>query len=157
LLTLLEYIWKILLHGIPELIHQCAADYGALDFKVTVSQDAVNHVRDLYINSNHRVFDLLPASLNTVIELCYDQLGRPPVAWASIWGIYLELLDLIRQYQDMADILNEHENGNAAGIDDDLPLLQGLQDLHERTGYLGGVGNGMGLRKLHPHCTRILH
>ncbi|KAG9310537.1 hypothetical protein JVU11DRAFT_9081 [Chiua virens] len=135
---------KVLPHGIPELIHRCPADYGALDVKVAISQDAVNCVRDLYINRDHRVFDLLPASLDTIIEQCYNQLGRPPVERASIWGIYLELLGLIRQYQDMAEALDEHENGNAVGtIGDELPLLQGLQDLHERAGYLGGVGNGI--------------
>ena len=28
--------WQVLPHGIPELIHRCAEDYGALDFKVSI-------------------------------------------------------------------------------------------------------------------------
>lgn len=150
-----KYNGKVLPHGIPELIHRSTADYGALDFKVTISQDAVNHVRDLYINPNHQVFDLLPASLGTVIKQCYNQLGHPSVEQATIWGIYLELLDLVRQRQDMADVLDAHENGNTVDIDDELPLLHGLQDLHKRPGYLGGVSNGMGLHKL--HCYRTVY
>lgn len=139
-------------HGIPELIYRCAADYDALDFKVPISQDAINHIRNLYINPTHEVFDLLPAALEVLVEQCYDQLGRPPVERETVWGIYLELLELVRSCQDVGVVLVEIENGTTepqlqvpqAPDNEDIALLQGLQDLYERTGYLGGVANGMG-------------
>ncbi|KAF8444487.1 hypothetical protein L210DRAFT_957937 [Boletus edulis BED1] len=61
---------KILPHDIPELIHRCAADNGALNFKVTISQDAISCVRNLYIDPHN--------------HLCYNELGRPPITRVSI-------------------------------------------------------------------------
>ncbi|KAF8435306.1 hypothetical protein L210DRAFT_3613594 [Boletus edulis BED1] len=87
---------KILPHGVPELIHRCAEDYAALDFKVMVSCEALDHVRRLYINDNHPVFDLVPPSLDYFISQCYDELGRPVVERDSIWYIYCTLLDLMK-------------------------------------------------------------
>jgi hypothetical protein len=104
----------------------------------------VEHVRSLLIEFNNPVFDLVPAPLGNFINCCYDELGRPPVKRASIWHIYLQLLDLMRQCQGVGEVLQETNIGTAG---DDLPLIQGLQDLLEELGYLGGVANGMGLRK----------
>ncbi|KAG6372780.1 hypothetical protein JVT61DRAFT_7179 [Boletus reticuloceps] len=139
---------KVLPHGIPELIHRCAADYGALDFKVTITPDAIDHVRQLYINPNHPVFDLVPASLGNFIEFCYDNLGCPPIHHSSIWMIYGRLLDLLQQCQGMPAILVELDNC-VAGNNEDLPLIEGLEDLHEKEGYFGGVANGLGLQQEH--------
>jgi len=74
-LYLPEIYLQDLPHGIPELIHQCATDYGVLDFKVTVTQDAIDLIHNLYINSDNHIFDMLPATLCAHIELCYDELG----------------------------------------------------------------------------------
>ncbi|KAI5981278.1 hypothetical protein EDD15DRAFT_2379814 [Pisolithus albus] len=112
---------KVLPHGIPDLIYHCAEDYGALDFKVMVAPGAIDYIEQLYVTQNHIIFDLVPASLNNLINLCYDQLGRPPVGCSSMWTVYCE---------NMVP-------------DTEVDLLLGLCDLHETDGYLGGVANSL--------------
>ncbi|KIK77491.1 hypothetical protein PAXRUDRAFT_17469 [Paxillus rubicundulus Ve08.2h10] len=130
----------VLLHGIPELIHTCAADYGALDFKVMVNQGEIDHVRQLYINPNHAVFRLVSPPLSTFLELYYNELGRPPVEHKTIWTIYCSTLELIRQCEEVPAILvainanNTVENGEMA-------LLEGLHNLPEMDYYMDSVGN----------------
>jgi len=115
---------------------------------VTITPDAIDNVRQLYINHNHPVFDLVPASLGNFIEFCYDNLGRPPIHRSSMWTIYSQLLGLLQQSQGMPAVLVGLDNGVApAGDNEDLPLIEGLQNLHEKEGYFGGVANGLGLRK----------
>ncbi|KIK73658.1 hypothetical protein PAXRUDRAFT_177824, partial [Paxillus rubicundulus Ve08.2h10] len=139
---------KVLPHGIPELIHTCAADYGALDFKIMVNQGAIDHVHQLYINPNHVVFKLVSPPLSAFLELCYNELGCPPVEREMIWTIYCSTLELIRQCEEVPAILmaidanNTVENGEMA-------LLEGLRNLPETDYYIGGVGNGMGLQPEH--------
>ena len=112
-----------------------------------VSPDDIDNIRRLYINAEHPVFDLVPEPLNRFIERCYNHLDRPPVERASIWAVYLDILSLIRQCEDMPDILATIESGNSAvnTNDPDFVLIPG-QDLHEDSEYLGGVANGLGLR-----------
>lgn len=110
-----------------------------------VSAAAIDHVRQLYIKSDHIVFDLIPPSLNTFIERCYHQLGCPTVGRSSAWPIYCDILGLVRQCEGIPAILMGMSDHNVA--DDELHLLPGLQDLHETDGYMGGIAYGMGLRK----------
>ncbi|KAF8430639.1 hypothetical protein L210DRAFT_3614625 [Boletus edulis BED1] len=141
---------KILPHGVPELIHRCAEDYAALDFKVMVSCEALDHVRRLYINDNHPVFDLVPPSLDYFISQCYDELGRPVVERDSIWYIYCTLLDLMKLCEGIQPVLDALQDlPNLPEVDMELSLLLGLEDLPEVKGYMGGVGNGMGLQEEH--------
>ncbi|KIK77025.1 hypothetical protein PAXRUDRAFT_168071 [Paxillus rubicundulus Ve08.2h10] len=138
---------KVLPHGIPELTHTCAADYGALDFKVMVNQGAINHVCQLYINPNHAVFKLVSPPLSAFLELCYNELGRPPVERETIWMIYHSTLELIRQCEEVSAILVAID-ANDTVENGEMPLLEGLHNLPETDYYMGGVGNGMGLREL---------
>ncbi|KAF8420586.1 hypothetical protein L210DRAFT_3491406 [Boletus edulis BED1] len=124
---------KVLPHGVPELIHENPEEYGSLDFKVMVSKAAINEVRCLYINGDHTVFDLIPAPLNHYIEQCYDHLGRPQVGRMSAWTVYLEILDLMRQYEDIVDILGGIED---IAEDSDPAILVAGADLHEVDGYI---------------------
>ncbi|KAG1890172.1 hypothetical protein F4604DRAFT_1876780 [Suillus subluteus] len=87
---------KILPHGVPNLIYDSPEDFGAMDFKVTVDQDSIDHVRRTYVKSNHPVFDLVPQPLEQFIQHCYDDLGQPPVTHQTAWHIYLDLLHSIR-------------------------------------------------------------
>ncbi|KIM55944.1 hypothetical protein SCLCIDRAFT_29984 [Scleroderma citrinum Foug A] len=107
---------KVLPHGIPELIYTCAEDYGALDFKVMVSPAAIDHIRQVYIDPKHVIFDLIPPTLSTFLYRCYHQLGCP-----SCKGIPAILTGIETE---------EHETV------DELQLLPGLQDLHETEGYM---------------------
>lgn len=111
-----------------------------------VSPDVINHVRNLYINPALPVFELVPQPLSEFFNRCYDELGRPPVERASIWQIYLQLLDLVQQCQGIDAALEETGISITLGDLEDIPMMQG-QDLCERSGYFGGVANGMGLRK----------
>ncbi|KAL4067818.1 hypothetical protein J3A83DRAFT_4374151 [Scleroderma citrinum] len=138
---------KVLPHGIPELIYTCAQDYGALDFKVMVSPAAVNQIRQLYINANHVVFNLVPPSLNTFFERCYHQLCCPPIGRSTAWTVYHDLLSLVHLCEGIPAILTAIEGHDTA--DNELHLLPGLRDLHETEGYMGGVANDLGLQAQH--------
>ncbi|KAI6020377.1 hypothetical protein PISMIDRAFT_104467 [Pisolithus microcarpus 441] len=138
--------WKVTPHGIPELIHTCAEDYGALDFKVMVLPATIEQVRKLYINPNHTVFDLVPPALNAFIKACYLQLGSPSVGRTSVWTVYCDILDLMQQSEGMPAILTVTED-HATMDDEELNLLPGLHDLLEMEDYMGGVANGLGLHE----------
>lgn len=149
------------------LIHTSAGDYGALDFKVayrhpsrctcyspskqqvTVTQEAIEHVRQLYIEPDNVVFDLLPAPLSALIDECYVLLGSPAVHRGSIWTIYLQLLEHLQRHAELAPVLTNVDASlnDVIENDDVLPLLGGLAELPESDYYMGGVGNGEGLRE----------
>ncbi|KAF8835867.1 hypothetical protein BDN67DRAFT_992298 [Paxillus ammoniavirescens] len=135
---------KVLLHGIPKLIHTCATDYRALDFKAMVNQGAIDHIHQLYMNPNHAVFELVSPPLSAFLELCYNELGRPPVERETIWMIYRSTLELIRQCEEMPVILMAID-ANDTVENGEMALLEGLRNLPEMDYYMGGVSNGMGL------------
>jgi hypothetical protein len=154
---------KILPHGVPNLVYHSPEDFGALNFKVgnttsarfvcsycffsqiTVEHEALDHVRDLYINSSHVVFDLVPQPLGTLIQRCYEELGCPSVTRQSAWDVYRGLLDMLQVNEEIPSAISAFED-----VDEDLPLLENQQDLPYReesngTYYMGGVGGGLGL------------
>lgn len=114
--------------------------------QIMVSPAAIEQVRQLYIDMNHMVFDLVPPSLNSFIEECYLQLGHPPVGWVSAWTVYCSLLDLMQCCEGVPTVLTAAEDYTTVD-EEELDLLPGLHDLHETEGYMGGVVNGLGLRK----------
>ncbi|KAI5999702.1 hypothetical protein EDD15DRAFT_2508553 [Pisolithus albus] len=142
---------KILPHGVPELVFSSPQDYGALDLKFMVDKAALKHVRQLYINTGHPVFDLVPRPLHEVLEECYNDLGRPAVTRLTAWRVYLDLLHAV---QDHATLRLDLPTPPAdADADDDLPLLEGQRDLlfnNNDNGYyyMGGIGGGLGLGEL---------
>ncbi|KAG1838861.1 hypothetical protein DFJ58DRAFT_845903 [Suillus subalutaceus] len=50
-----------------------------------IMDDVIDHVRGVYINPSHTVFDLVPANLNNYIQQCYEQMGCPIVDCGSAW------------------------------------------------------------------------
>ncbi|KIK80198.1 hypothetical protein PAXRUDRAFT_159298 [Paxillus rubicundulus Ve08.2h10] len=148
-------------HGVPELVHSSPKDHGALNFKISTSLSlrsptqlliecqvkvtpaAISHVHELYINSTHAMFNLLPSSLSMFIELYYDQLGHPSVEMVQ----YLDLLGLLWQCAEIPPILKVTDSH--VTNDDKFPLLPGLQELSfnktDAHYYMGGVGNSNGL------------
>ncbi|KAG1777542.1 hypothetical protein EV702DRAFT_1179381 [Suillus placidus] len=86
---------KVLPHSVLNLIYDSPEDFWAMDFKVTIDQDGIDHVRRTYIKPDHPVFDLVPQPLNHYIQHHYDDLGQPPVTRQSAWRIYLDLLHSI--------------------------------------------------------------
>ncbi|KAG2132719.1 uncharacterized protein EDB93DRAFT_1041297, partial [Suillus bovinus] len=88
---------KVLPHGVPNLIYESPEEFGAMDFKISFNlPDGIDHVHQVYVKSDHPVFDLVPQALDHFIQCCYDDLGRPPVTRQSAWHIYLDLLHSLR-------------------------------------------------------------
>ncbi|KIK20556.1 hypothetical protein PISMIDRAFT_12924 [Pisolithus microcarpus 441] len=119
-----------------------------------VNKAALKHVRRLYVNTNHAVFDLVPHLLSAHLEECYNNLGCPTISRQTVWHIYLDLLHTI---QDDALMLRHHTSLSAnTDADDELPLLEGQHDLpfnetDQGYYYMGGVGGGLGLDEDHVH------
>jgi hypothetical protein len=106
-------------------------------------------VRNLYIKSDHPVFDLVPQALGQYIQCCYERLGSPVVNRQSAWAIYLELLTTLQHDEGLPAqmLLSDDEDDNV------LPLLEDYNDLpfyEENNGfyYMGGVGGGLGLGRI---------
>ena len=112
-----------------------------------VSQEAIDNVRNLYIKADHVIFDLVPPELDTFINVCYVELGHLVIERGSIWLIYCSVLDHIQERKNLVALL-EQLDGSDLQDDAELHLMENLEDLHENNhGYMGGVANGMGLRK----------
>ncbi|KAG2154171.1 uncharacterized protein EDB93DRAFT_1239551 [Suillus bovinus] len=136
---------KILPHGVPNIVYQSPEDFSALDFKITVEHEALDHVRNLYIDPSHIVFNLVPQSLGKLIQCYYEELGHPSVTRQSAWDVYLLLLDMLQCNEEIPSAIED--------VEEDLPLLENYQDLpyHEDNNgayYMGGVGGGLGLDNL---------
>ncbi|PSR76901.1 hypothetical protein PHLCEN_2v8148 [Hermanssonia centrifuga] len=67
---------KVLPHGVPEHIYESPETYGALDFKVKITDPAsLQYVRQLYAPTDHPVFELVPTSFNGLAEGFYTTMG----------------------------------------------------------------------------------
>jgi hypothetical protein len=117
--------------------------------QIKVEREALDHVRDIYIDSSHIVFDLVPKPFAEFMEHCYTELGRPLVKRETVWDVYLHLLDMVQVNDEMIpphiELLDEAEEDSTA-----LPLLESHRDLPDREDgsgayYMGGVGGGLGL------------
>ncbi|KAG1778947.1 hypothetical protein EV702DRAFT_1186286 [Suillus placidus] len=139
---------KVLPHGIPDMIYNSPEDFGALDFKINIESDAIDHIRCVYINPSHAVFDLVPLTLGHHLTSCYAHLGCPVITRDSAWRVYLDLLNAIQLSDDLpAEIIT-------ATHDDELPLLNNHEDLpfqddDNNSYYMGGVRGGRGLDVSH--------
>ncbi|KAG1718698.1 hypothetical protein EDB19DRAFT_1837675 [Suillus lakei] len=151
---------RILPHGAPNIIYQSPENFGVLDFKIKVEHEALDHVRDLYIDPSHIVFDLVPRPFSKFMEHCYTELGCPVVTRQTVWDVYLCLLAIVQASKEMIphhiELYDEPEEDLIA-----LPLLENYQDLpdHEDGNggyYMGGVGGGLGLVGEHLHRLESL-
>ncbi|KAG2339324.1 hypothetical protein BDR05DRAFT_977759 [Suillus weaverae] len=148
---------KILPHGVPNLVYNSPEDFGALNSKITVERKALDHVRDLYINPSHVVFDLFPQPLGTLIQRCYEELGCPSVTRQSAWDVYRGLLDMLQVHEEIPSAISVFED-----VEEDLPLLENQQDLpyceeNNGTYYMGGVGGGLGLGTIDENIVGLDH
>ncbi|OSC99554.1 hypothetical protein PYCCODRAFT_1372866 [Trametes coccinea BRFM310] len=131
---------KILPHGPPTLIFHNASAYGWNDFKVNIQPNHVSEVRQLYsAPADDPLFQLVPPAFQATVDQLYEALGSPPVAFESIWTIYVELLVSIRALanEDIQVNAPEHEMSVAfAGEDIEVLALAPF-----RAG--NGVGKGV--------------
>ncbi|KAG1796073.1 uncharacterized protein HD556DRAFT_1234916, partial [Suillus plorans] len=125
---------KVLPHGVPNLIYDSPGDFGALDFKIVLEPGTIDHVRNLYVDLNHAVFELVPRDFGDFLHQCYDELGRPIVDCRSAWNVYLDLHQITsRLYEQLPPMVLPDDN-----LDDDfLPLLEDHQDLPFHNGNDG--------------------
>ncbi|KAG1722580.1 hypothetical protein EDB19DRAFT_1834964 [Suillus lakei] len=124
---------------------QSPKNFGALDFKITVEHEALDHICNLYINPSHVVFDLVPQSFGKLIQCCYEELGCPLVTRQSAWDVYLHLLNMLQVNEEIPSVIED--------VEKDIPLLGDQQDLPyceecNGTYYMGGVSGGLGLGTL---------
>ncbi|KAG1763416.1 hypothetical protein EV702DRAFT_982891 [Suillus placidus] len=140
---------KILPHGAPNIIYQSPENFGILDIKIKVEHEALDHVRELYIDPSHVVFDLVSQPFSEFMEHCYTELGRPLVTRETAWDVYLRLIATVNDNDEMIphhiELLDETEDELTT-----LPLIENLQELpYSEDGngayYMGGVGGGLGL------------
>ncbi|KAG2100262.1 hypothetical protein BD769DRAFT_1393979 [Suillus cothurnatus] len=149
----------VLPHGVPNLIYNSPDDFRALDFKIILKPGAIDHVRNLYIDPNHAVFELVPQDFSGFMQQCYNELGCPVVDRRTAWDVYLNLYCIVSQlYEQLPPpvVLSDDD------LDDDfLPLLENHEDLpfHDRNDgayYMGGVGGGLGLDESHSRQLDML-
>ena len=113
---------------------------------MTVDQAAIDDIRQIYINSDHVIFDLVPPALGAVIDECYTRIGSPPVTWDSVWMVYSTLLHTLQLHNHVQTVLSNVNE--PLEEDNEIQLLPGLQELEENNeGYMGGVANGLGFRE----------
>ncbi|KAI6045209.1 hypothetical protein EDC04DRAFT_2636180 [Pisolithus marmoratus] len=125
-----------------------------------VDRATLKHVHHLYVNPSHPVFDLVPSPLNTHLEACYNDLGRPAVTHHTVWDIYLDLLHAV-QYHALLLLHLSTSLSTGADADDSLPLIEGQCNLpfNDTDGsyyYMGGVSGGLGLDEIHVCCLNKL-
>ncbi|KAG1835956.1 hypothetical protein DFJ58DRAFT_735324 [Suillus subalutaceus] len=137
---------KILPHGIPNIIYEAAEDFGALDFKIKLEPEALDHVRSAYIKPSHPVFDLVPEAFGECISHFYDELGHPAVTRQSAWEIYLQLLEMLQHADELPPQIELLDSED----EEVIPLLDNYEDLpaHEESNnayYMGGVNGGLGM------------
>ncbi|KIK15352.1 hypothetical protein PISMIDRAFT_79839, partial [Pisolithus microcarpus 441] len=88
---------KVLPHGIPNLIYEAPGDYGALDFKVKVDPQVIEHVRTLYIMPSHPIFNLVPPTFGVFVQECYEHMDHPSITHKNVWTLYLNLCSMIQE------------------------------------------------------------
>ncbi|KAJ7791157.1 hypothetical protein B0H14DRAFT_2395934 [Mycena olivaceomarginata] len=158
---------KVLPHGVPNDMFENPGDFGVLDFKVMVRQDAIDQVRNLYAPKDHAVFQLVPPDFAVIINQLYCEIGQPPVTRQTCWDIYLQLLNRFHALDDMYNIPHgiDEKWGYALTMARDdyvkeielIPNLQPLRNGDSVIGpdgfyYMGGVNNGEGLGESPSHC-----
>ncbi|KAF8522678.1 hypothetical protein JB92DRAFT_2597338, partial [Gautieria morchelliformis] len=83
---------KILPHGRPQLIFVAPHMYDSMDFKVGVTQDAIEDIRAYYAPSQDPVFHLVPPDFEPLVQQVYIQMGSPRIECDSIWEIYANMV-----------------------------------------------------------------
>ncbi|KAJ7841523.1 hypothetical protein B0H14DRAFT_3140219 [Mycena olivaceomarginata] len=151
---------KVLPHGVPNDMYEHPEDYGVLDFKIKVRQDAIDTVRRIYAPRDHNIFQLVPPDFGVIISQMYNEIGQPPVTRQSCWDIYRQLLHRFHTLDEIYHIPEDFDAkwGYALTMARDdyakeielLPNLCPLRNGDSVIGpggfyYMGGVNGGEGL------------
>ncbi|CAK5278055.1 unnamed protein product [Mycena citricolor] len=151
---------KILPHGVPTSMFEFPEDYAILDFKIKVDPIGIEKVRQMYAPPDHDVFLLVPPDFEIAILDIYAKLNSPIVDRDSCWDVYLQLLNCLKELDQLNDIDQSADarwgHVLTQPVDENIPLLPNLQELRGGEGvvgegayYMGGVNNGDGLGMFH--------
>ncbi|KAF8998011.1 hypothetical protein BDQ17DRAFT_1329045 [Cyathus striatus] len=114
---------KILPHGVPNDICLNPSEYGVLDFKISVQQEAIQEARTLFSPPDHSVFELVPKSFS---NMDFKNLKEA-------WKIECQMVHIIWEVLTMAkEWVNETHSAELdymMNVDDPLPYRE--QDLAE--------------------------
>lgn len=123
--------------------------------QITVEQEGIDRVRNMYAPRDLDVFQLVPPDFNVIITQIYAEAGHPAVTWDSCWDVYLTLLRRLEALllRDAIDINDRWGYTLTQAQDDCVNEIELLPDLEELRGgesvigpyYMGGVNNGDGL------------
>ncbi|KAJ7820410.1 hypothetical protein B0H14DRAFT_3089252 [Mycena olivaceomarginata] len=158
---------KVLPHGVPNDMFENPGDFGVLDFKVMVRQDAIDQVRNLYAPKDHTVFQLVPPDFAVIINQLYCEIGQPPVTRQTCWT-YTSSFSIVSMLSMTCTIylmasMKKWGYALTMACDDyakEIELIPNLQPLCNGDSvigpdgfyYMGGVNNGEGLGESPSHC-----
>ncbi|KAJ3870327.1 hypothetical protein EV359DRAFT_59244 [Lentinula novae-zelandiae] len=148
---------KILPQGIPNEIVDRPNAFQVMDFRVKVTKEAIDVVRQRYAPRSDQVFDLVPCNFNGIISNMYVFLGSPEITRSSCWDVYLALLNKLEEPNIQPSVLHTLKTWDSTFVDGDdgqMPeLLENSNPLANGPGvrtpagsfYYGGVNHGNGL------------
>ncbi|KAH9487316.1 hypothetical protein JR316_0001389 [Psilocybe cubensis] len=153
---------KILPHGIPQHIHLFPERYGCLDFKIQVSQEAIDEVRQIFAPPEDPVFQLVPPEFKHYADILYQSMESPVLTSENIWEVYSELLYRFENLDNAVDFIEEcqvyieamelqdNEDNENSFKPQGRDLFGGIDNSKsDGTYYMGGVNNGHGLDNEH--------
>ncbi|KAG2140564.1 hypothetical protein DEU56DRAFT_734950, partial [Suillus clintonianus] len=135
-------------HGALDIIYQSPENFSILDFKIKVKCEVLDHVRDLYIDPSHVVFDFVLHLFSEFMEHCYTELGHPLVTRQTAWDVYLRLLTIVQVSEEIPHHIKLYDEAEQELTI--LLLIENHQELPYRedgngTYYMGRVGSCLGL------------
>ncbi|CAK5265456.1 unnamed protein product [Mycena citricolor] len=79
-------------------------DYAILDFKIKVDPIGIEKVRQMYAPPDHDVFLLVPPDFEIAILDIYAKLNSPIVDRDSCWDVYLQLLNRLKELDQLNNV-----------------------------------------------------
>ncbi|CAK5263848.1 unnamed protein product [Mycena citricolor] len=107
---------KILPHGVPTSMFEFPEDYAILDFKIKVDPIGIEKVRQMYAPPDHDVFLLVPPDFEIAILDIYAKLNSPIVDRDSCWDVYLQLLNCLKELDQLNDIDQSADARNCGAV-----------------------------------------
>ncbi|KAF8492109.1 hypothetical protein JB92DRAFT_3147563 [Gautieria morchelliformis] len=117
----------------------------AMDFKVGVTQDAIEDIRAYYAPSQDPVFHLVPPDFEPLVQQVYIRMRSPRIEHDSIWEIYANMVTGVREVCNLTPP-TALEDAVVGPMGPTLELAPGLHELAHGDGevaedgfyYMGG-------------------
>ena len=85
------------------------------------------------------VFQLVPPLFEKHVNMLYTSLGKPAVCFQTFWNVYSQLLTAFRALPQTVPLAEALENTDQ-DVEEEVPLIPGLQDLRYGDGAVGELG-----------------